>query len=60
MEKDVMQIYIPSDLKDWLRSYANEHDLAMSTVIKMLLERERERTDGMGGRPLYREVVLVH
>ncbi len=52
-----LQIYLPSGLKEWLRSYAERHDLTMTTVIKIILERERA-TDkaATNGKSLYETI----
>lgn len=49
-----LQIYIPGELKEWLRGYAERHDLSMTTVIKIVLENERQRDEAhANGRPLF-------
>ena len=55
ISRQAMQVYLSVDLKEWLRGYAETHDLTMTTVIKILVERERGRVGGRGGRPLVEE-----
>lgn len=45
-DNKVIQLYIPSDLKEWLREYADRFDLSMTTTIKLLLQRERAHDEG--------------